>query len=485
VRVSADGYLPEDSGRFTPDGTPYAFTFHLRRADPIRGAVTKADGSPTGEGFVYLVPGEEEDSLEYLAIWNGEVRDSDRSANERAKVGPDGRFTLPPQKGNFALVALSDAGFAIVHRRDFPGDSTLRLHPWARVSGTVMLDGKPATNLEIQSQDPDRPLPIVTEPRIEHRYYVKTDDQGRFELRRVMPGRLVLVRWVPNGIQRRIWPINMATIDVTSGQTYNLAIGGSGRRVTGRLTFPTKDVWMIRKAEIVPMNSREKRPASIGVQVFEDGRLQAQDLQPGDYVLRIALHEPPPADACGWGRLIAAYSHELTVSGTTDDRPVDLGSLRPVEVARRSLKVGDVAPDFTITTLDGKDLALADFRGKFLLVDFWATWCAPCLAEMSNLDAVHKAFGADPRFALVSLSLDESPAEAASFMKSERFTWRQGHVGPKSPLVAAYGATSIPATFLIGPDNKILATDLRGEKLKAAVAAALGTKSAPQRPSTR
>ena len=53
-----------------------------------------------------------------------------------------------------------------------------------------------------------------------------------------MPGRLQLGRWVPNGVQRRIWFINMATIDVESGQTYDLAIGRSGRRVTGRLEIP-------------------------------------------------------------------------------------------------------------------------------------------------------------------------------------------------------------------------------------------------------
>ena len=64
-----------------------------------------------------------------------------------AKVGPDGRFSLPPQKANFALVALANAGFAVVSRRDFRGDGTIRLKPWARVSGTVVLDGKPAAKL--------------------------------------------------------------------------------------------------------------------------------------------------------------------------------------------------------------------------------------------------------------------------------------------------------------------------------------------------
>ncbi|QEH31875.1 ECF RNA polymerase sigma factor SigE [Aquisphaera giovannonii] len=486
LRVSVEGYLPGESGLFAPDGTPHALTFRLRRAGPIRGRVLRADGSPAAGGLVYLVPPEEADSIEYLSIENGEIRDGERSAEETAKIGPDGRITLPPREGNFALVALCDAGFAIVHRRDIRGEAAIRLTPWARVSGSVTLDGKPAAGLAIQSQDPDRPLPIPGEPRIDARYYVKTDAEGRFEFRRVMPGHLQLGRWVPNGVERRIWFVSLATIDVESGKAYDLAIGRSGRRVAGRLEIPGDGVWMIRKAEIVAKDSKGKEPMpAIGVEVLQDGRIRAQDLRPGDYRLRIAIHEPPPADACGWGRLIASHEHTFTVDGTADDGPLDLGTLRPVEVAGRTLAVGDVAPDLPFRTLDGKDMKLADFRGKFVLLDFWATWCAPCLAEMPNLAAIHEAYGLDPRFALISVSLDDKAAEAAYAAKAEKWAWRQGHVGPESPAVAAYGATSIPATFLIGPDGEVLATGLRGEALRSAVAAAVGPPPGPDGPRSR
>ena len=168
----------------------------------------------------------------------------------RAKTAPDGRFALPPQKDDYLLVALGDAGFAIAHRRDLRGDDTLRLQPWARITGTVKIDGKPVADLDSLS-NPDETPPLEGEPRLdESGSVVKTDADGRFEMPRVMPGRHIIRQWVPNGLDRRIWSVNMATLDVASGQAYDLKIGERGRRVTGRLAIPTAGGWMIRKASI-------------------------------------------------------------------------------------------------------------------------------------------------------------------------------------------------------------------------------------------
>jgi peroxiredoxin len=155
------------------------------------------------------------------------------------------------------------------------------------------------------------------------------------------------------------------------------------------------------------------------------------------------------------------------------DSPLDLGVLKPTLVGDVPLGVGASAPDFTVKMLDGKDLNLANLRGKFVLLDFWATWCAPCVAEVPNLKAVHDRFSGDPRFVLVSLSLDERLGDAEFFVRRQGLHWLQGFAGPDSPVVSAYGATAIPATFLINPEGKILARDIRGEATKAAVAEAL------------
>jgi thiol-disulfide isomerase/thioredoxin/protocatechuate 3,4-dioxygenase beta subunit len=468
IRVHADDYLPEESGLFSPDGTPKDFTFRLKKGERVVGLVRNPDGSPAREGFVYLVPPDDD-----LTLVNGDVPDYARDRATRSRLSSEGRFSFPPQKGSFLLVALNDAGFAFVHRREFRGDEPLRLRSWARVSGTVKVDQKPEADL-VLSADPDSgTLPVEGEPRLGHRYSCKTDANGRFELNRVVPGRHVIGQWVPNGVRKRIWFVNMATIDAESGRSLELKIGDSGRPVTGRLALPTTGDWMVRKASIGAKISKGE-PVSIGVRVFEDGRFRAEDLGEGDYVLRASIHEPPPADACGWGRLIGEFTHEFRVTGNASDGPLDLGRLQPAEVGREPLQVGERAPDFQAKTLEGMNLSSGDFAGKFVLLDFWATWCAPCVAELPHLKALHEAYGNDPRFAIVSLSLDEKPDVVSSMVKAEKIPWLQGIVGPDAPVVSAYGATMIPATFLVGPDGRIIARDLRGGKAREAIAKALG-----------
>jgi peroxiredoxin/protocatechuate 3,4-dioxygenase beta subunit len=475
VRVQAEGYLPEDSELFPLDGTAHALTFRLSRAEPIRGTVRNPDGSLARDGFVYLVPSHREGWIDYLSLNNDTIDDNQRGGTVHAKIGADGRFSLPPQKENFALLALSDAGSRLVPRRELHGDDVLSLQPWARIAGTMTLDGKPAANLHLQSYDVEESAPVEGEPRLVRDHYLKTGADGSFELPRVLPGRLTLVQWVPNGVERRMWAVVRLCLDVESGRSYDLKIGTSGRLATGRLVLPRADVWMIRKAEIVPRDATTGRPVPIGVELLEGGRFRALDLKPGEYTLRIALHEPPPANSCGWGRLLSEYVREFTVPPQTSasDAYLDLGVLEPTTAPGLPLQVGDRAPDFSMKTLAGQELKLADFRSKYVLLDFWASWCAPCLAEMPNLLAIKNQFAQDQRFVVIGVSLDDRPANAAASVKALKLSWLQGFAGPDSPVVSAYGATAIPATFLIGPDGKILARDLRGDQTKRAVAEAL------------
>jgi peroxiredoxin len=339
--------------------------------------------------------------------------------------------------------------------------------------GTLTDEGTPAAAHAVQSDDSEESAPVDGQPRLVRRFFVKTDESGRFAIPRVMPGRLKLVKWVPNGVDRRIWPVPLATLDVKPDATYRLDLGRRGARAQGRLPLQAGADWMVRKAEVVPKGSGG---FPLGVEVLPDARFVAQDLPAGEYALRIAIHEPPPEASCGWGRLLGEFKSEFSVpaGSKADSPPIDLGTLLPDKVAGTRIQVGDAAPDFALKTLDGREATLAGMNGKIVLLDFWATWCAPCIEEMPNIRAVLERFGTDPRFMIVGISLDERSSDVTRMAKSLNMTWSQVVVGPDAGVVSAYGATAIPATFLIGPDGRILARDLRGEATAKAVAEALG-----------
>jgi peroxiredoxin len=142
-----------------------------------------------------------------------------------------------------------------------------------------------------------------------------------------------------------------------------------------------------------------------------------------------------------------------------------------------SLAEGKPFPDFSVTDTAGKPLSIANFKGKVVLLDFWATWCGPCVHELPNVIKTYDTYHAKG-FEVIGISLDKDRQKLASFTKEKKMLWPQYFDGLmwENKLAVKYGVNSIPATYLLDGKGMIIGKDLRGEALDRAVAKALAAK---------
>ena len=130
-------------------------------------------------------------------------------------------------------------------------------------------------------------------------------------------------------------------------------------------------------------------------------------------------------------------------------------------------KIGKPAMDFQAVDLKGQELSLKKFRGQVVLLDFWATWCAPCIAEIPHLKKVYEKYK-DQKFEIIGISLDHGQAVLDSYIEKQDITWPQ--FLDNGTVAKMYNVTGIPATFLIDGDGIVRKVTLRGRALDKAIA---------------
>ena len=139
-----------------------------------------------------------------------------------------------------------------------------------------------------------------------------------------------------------------------------------------------------------------------------------------------------------------------------------------------SALVGKVVPNFSATDLDGKPISLQDYRGKVVLLDFWAVWCGPCVGEMPNVKKVYETHK-DKGFDIIGISLDTDEERLRNYLKENDIRWRQIYSGKgwDSPLAKQYHIRGIPAPWLLARDGTLISREARGVKLERLVLEAL------------
>jgi peroxiredoxin len=198
-------------------------------------------------------------------------------------------------------------------------------------------------------------------------------------------------------------------------------------------------------------------------------------------------------DTDGDGKIImhplspeAALAHEETVVfrvGQTyvstkrvdvEKNEIALRANQASDYKRVELRVGSELPDFPFTDFNGKKRKLSEFRGKYVLLDFWGTWCPACVEELPYLKTAYSRFQARG-FEIIGMNTDGDPSFVKSQLKSNGLMWTQATLDSIKDVVISYRVSSYPTTMLIGPDGKIISLnqkdgsqpELRGRDLLA------------------
>jgi thiol-disulfide isomerase/thioredoxin len=326
---------------------------------------------------------------------------------------------------------------------------TLTVTPGAVVSGRV---------LEQSSRQPVNGARVsIGTSILDGLPHTFTSLDGQFEIPGLPPGPAVITVHASDHAPELI------EVTTAARQVSRVEVSvGTGRTVSGTIRGP--DGQPAAEAEVLALAWRGHRTLGLSALADQAGRFTIEHAPPDEFQLDLSA-----PGAALLGQPITADRHDYAFELEKISAPATGGP------ALAGPRAGDPCPGFTVTALDGRRWSMQDLAGKWVLLDFWATWCGPCVQELPVLKRIHARHGARPDFVMIGISRDFDKAALTRLVDNQKLGWPQvqGTGSGGDELCEAVGLLGIPWTLLVGPDGSVIAAGLSGGALEDQVNNAL------------
>ncbi len=483
LRFRAQGY--EDTQVEVPTEATESQTFELvlKQLSQIQGRVVCAHtGEPLEGVTVALVDENDRLRLDHYVYYKDSFGSLERFTGRMTLTDADGHFKLPglnaETRGDLVLLKKLGGFHYVADAAGMIRDGRLEL-PFPKpgtIEGQVLVAGKPVPEASVRvswipyaglQSEWDMPFGIGGQ--------IISDQQGRFKFEGLGPGRYQISRVchfdspTGGGISMCMKHEELALLP--GGQVVHNLTRPAGHSVSGTVVDPDGNALADSIVEV----TLEPDDRIDAVRADSEGRFTIEHLPEGKYKIRATHYATKRTSSCGLGdedfRGTASATLPTVGMVTIKTAPAGSGS----QVSGTSIK-GAIPPSFEAKFLDGdKSFSLLDHFGKVVAIDFWATWCGPCMAVMPQLKELHEKYKGSDDVVFLTVSLDTDKERLQETMKKEgiEFPVIFSGEGWQDSISQAFGVSSVPSSFVIGRNGRFAAERMHGAQLASGIEAAL------------